>query len=270
MIGAKPRHRGRGIVTTVVLVFLAAACTSSSEAAAGKPSGRITGRITGSITVSAASSLGAVFDRIVTDFERAHPGTSVHLNLGPSSSLARQIEQGTPADVLAAADDVTVRRLERAGLTRGKPKTLARNEMVIVTKPGNPQRVRTVRDLEDAGVVALCAAEVPCGQYAAQVLTRSGARLDDDQITRQVDASATIGAVSHGDADAAIVYLTDAKAAGRRVAMVAIPVDVNVVARYPIVTLRSRTNPDATAAFVDAVLSPAGQATLRRFGFRAP
>ena len=259
------RVRAVAVLVAVLLAVPGAVGCSGSSIEETPPTGRT---VTGSITVSAASSLGGAFDRLTEHFERAHPQTSVTINLGPSSTLATQIEQGAPADVFAAADEPTMQRLVDADNVRGPARVFVRNEMAIVTKPGNPLTVRSVRDLASVRVLALCGAEVPCGRYAGEVLAAAGVDLPEDHLTRQIDATSTIGAVVNGDADGAIVYATDARAAGDRVATVPIPPRFNVVARYPIAVVRASTNPRLARAFVDHVLSPRGQRVLARFGFR--
>jgi molybdate transport system substrate-binding protein len=146
----------------------------------------------------------------------------------------------------------------------------ARNRLVIVTKPGNPERVRALSDLARVDVVSLCGLEVPCGRYAAEIMREAQVDLREDQVTRGQDAKATLGAVTTGDADAAIVYVTDAKAAGDAVTTVAIPDAENAVAAYPIAVLERAGNRTTTRAFVDFVLSRAGQAVLRSDGFLPP
>ena len=258
------RSGGRGRATTIAVLAAAmlGACTSSSSPAAE-------GGVAGTVTVSAASSLIGAFDLIGARFERAHPGVDVVFNYGPSSTLAAQITQGAPADVLATADEASMRSVLGAATAR-RAREFARNGMVIVTKPRNPTSVRRLADLERAAVVALCGEQVPCGKYAARVLRRAGVRLREDHVTRQIDATSTVGAVRTGDATAAIVYVTDASAAGDGVATVPIAPDDNVVASYPIAVLPEARNRTTATAFADFVTSTVGARILRRSGFRTP
>jgi molybdate transport system substrate-binding protein len=181
-----------------------------------------------------------------------------------------QIEGGAPADVFASADEANMGRLVAGGRVDGAPEIFARNRLLIVTKRGNPQRVDSIADLAGLNVVSLCGETVPCGKYAAESLERAGVTIPESKVTRGVDATATLGAVSRGDADAAIVYATDARAAGDDVATVTIPDAQNVVVTYPIAALRASRNGDTARAFVAYVLSRAGQATLRSYGFLPP
>ncbi len=256
-------------VLPVVMFGLAApvGCGSSSAPTSGAERAQ---NVTGTVTVSAAASLTEAFTEIGADFERANPGASVAFNFGSSGTLATQIRQGAPADTFASADRETMAKLETAGLVRGAPVVFARNRLVVVTKPGNPEHVRSLADLARLGVVSLCAETVPCGTYAAQILRSAGVTIPDRTITRGQDVKTTLGAVTTGDADAAVVYVTDAKSAGRAVTTVAIPDARNAIAVYPIATTTAATNAAASRAFIEYVTSPRGQATVRSFGFLPP
>jgi molybdate transport system substrate-binding protein len=223
--------------------------------------------VTGEITVFAATSLTVALFELGKKFETAHPGTKVRLNFGASSALVQQLTEGATADVFASADTNNMDKVAAAGLAR-TPTIFARNRLVIVTKPGNPAKIRGLADLTDAGVIALCGAQVPCGAYAAEALAKAGVTIDESQVTRGQNVSATLAAVAEGDAVAGVVYASDtAGAASKRVSAVAIPSAQNVVAAYPIARLRGSTN-DATArAFVTYVRSAAGQRVLERSGF---
>ena len=221
----------------------------------------------GALTVSAASSLTGAFSQIAKGFSARYPNVRVSFNFGPSSTLATQLTQGAPAGVFAAADTATMQRVVDDNLVIAAPTVFAANRLVIATKPGNPHHVKSLADLADLGTVALCGADVPCGKYAAQVLQSAGVTLAESEITRGADAKATLAAVRTGDADAAIVYATDAKSAGAAVTAVGIPDHDDVIVSYPIAALTRGDNAPAATAFVRWVTSTSGQATLRRFGF---
>lgn len=255
------------VATLVVVALLAGGAATASSAGArvaAKP------RLTGSISVSAAASLTAAFTTMGADFQRRHPGTTVAFNFGSSATLVTQIQAGAPADVLASADLSTMDKLVQSGAVSVSPTNFARNQLEIAVKPGNPEHVRSLGDLADVRTVALCGATVPCGIYAANVLQRAHLSIPESSITRGADAKATLAAVSTGDADAALVYVTDVKAAGRSVQGVVIPDAQNTVAVYPIAPLASSGNPAVAKAFTGYVTSAAGRRTLARFGFLAP
>ncbi len=145
------------------------------------------------------------------------------LNFDSSSTLATQILEGAPADVFASADEESTARLTDENLIAGEPQVFARNELVIVTKPGNPEGISGLADLADAGVISLCGEQAPCGRYAAEALSNAGVRIDEASITRGQNVGATLTAVAEGDAVAGIVYVTDARSAGDAVEAVEIP-----------------------------------------------
>jgi molybdate transport system substrate-binding protein len=126
----------------------------------------------GSIRVWAAASLTDAFTRLKTEFRRANPGTNISLNFGSSATLVTQIQAGAPADVFVSADLSNMDKLIVAGKVRGSLTIFARNQMEIIVKPGNPQKVRTLADLKGLKTVALCGETVPCGIYAGAVLSR--------------------------------------------------------------------------------------------------
>ena len=255
------------LVPLVVALGLVASGCGSSGSPKRAPTTTTASKVTGSVTVSAASSLTQAFGKLGADFESANPAATVTFNFGPSSTLETQIAQGAPADIFASADQTNMDKLSTAGLLDGSSSAFARNRLVIVTKPSNPKNVKTLADLANVGTISLCAVEVPCGKYAAQGLQAAGVTISETKITRGTDVKATLGAVTLGDADAAIVYVTDAKTAGATVASVPIPDAQNVIAVYPIAALEASTNKATAEAFIGYVKSAQGRATLASFGF---
>lgn len=220
--------------------------------------------------MSAAASLTDSFTEIGERFERRYDDVDVTFNFDASSALVIQIQQGAPVDVFASADEANMQKLVDGGEVTARPEVFAENTLEIATKPGNPERIGSLADLEKVDTVALCAPEVPCGKYAADALAAAGVELDPDRVTRGVDAKATLAAVSEGDADAAIVYRTDVRAAGSDVEGVAIAQSQNQIAVYPIAPLADASNPRAAKAFVDFVTSKTGERVLQKHGFRVP
>jgi molybdate transport system substrate-binding protein len=214
--------------------------------------------------------LTGAFGTVQAEFEKSHPGTTVSINFGSSGVLEQQIESGAPVDVAAFADPQTMQALASKHLLAASSKIFATNHLVIVTKPGNPLHIRTLHDLAHAGTISLCADSAPCGLYADQILHRAGVSIPETSITRGDDAKATLTAVSVGDADAGIVYVTDGRAAGSAVHVVTIPAGENALARYPIAVIKSSSNVSLARAFMNFVLSPHGRAVLAKYGFMAP
>jgi molybdate transport system substrate-binding protein len=260
------------ILLVVSLGLVAAGCSSDSKSSDSSTttSTKAAPKATGTITVSAAASLTEAFGKMGTDFTAANPDATVTFNFGSSGTLATQIQQGAPADTFASADEDNMTKLVTANLVDGTPTVFAQNKLVIVTKPGNPENVKKLADLANLSVVSLCGQTVPCGKYAAQILQTAGVTIPETKVTRGQDVKATLAAVTTGDADAAIVYVTDAKSAGDSVAAVTIPDSQNAIATYPIATLTASGNKPTSQAFIDYVMSSKGQATLKSYGFLPP
>ena len=181
------------IVAAVAAVFV----PGTAGAAKNKPT-----KLSGTITVSAAASLTEAFTKMGADFQKANPGTTVSFNFGPSSGLVTQIQGGAPADVFASADGANMIKLVNGGQVTAEPTVFAMNELVIVTKPGNPLKIRSLADLAKVNVLSLCADTVPCGKYAQQALTTAGVTIPAEKITKGADVKSTLAAVTTGDADA--------------------------------------------------------------------
>jgi molybdate transport system substrate-binding protein len=222
---------------------------------------------TETVKVLAASSLTEAFEVVAERFERAHPEIELELSFAASSELAVQIAQGAPADVFAAADEVTMQELVDTGDVAGEPAAFARNRLAMAVETGNPEAISSLADLaEPELVVVLCAEQVPCGRFADEALERAGVQLTP--ATRAQNVKAALSLVELGEADAAIVYATDVEG-NAQVEGIAIAEDENVVATYPIAGLAEASNDDGARAFVDFVTSPSGQRVLRSFGFLA-
>jgi molybdate transport system substrate-binding protein len=254
-------------VRRVVLVALAASAAVAAWSPAGAAAKTAARKLSGSITVSAAASLTEVFTTMGVDFQKLHKGTTVTFNFGASSALAAQIQGGAPADVFASADGANMQKVVTSKQVTARPTDFTANLLTIAVKKGNPKHVAGLADLPGLGVISECAASVPCGKYATQMLTQDGISIPSTKVTLGQDVKATLSAVSTGDADAAIVYVTDAKSAAGTVAQVKIPASLNVLAVYPIAPIASSQNPNLAKAWVDYVLSAKGQKTLAKFGF---
>jgi molybdate transport system substrate-binding protein len=263
-------HLVRTLVVVLTLAFAAAACGGDDDDADDATPTTETPSLTGSIIVSGAASLTGAFTTIKDDFVEAHPDAEVVINLGSSGQLSTQIQDGAPADVAAFADEAPMTALADQGLLEDEPQIFARNQLVIVTKPGNPKGIEGLDDLATAGVIALCADSAPCGEFADQILTTAGVTIPPASVTRGQDVKATLAAVTEGDAEAAIVYVTDATAAGDRVDTVDIPEADNIIATYPVAVIEASTNTELAQAFVDHLLGDEGQAVLKDAGFLAP
>jgi len=226
------------------------------------------------LTVSAASSLTDVMGRIARRFERSHPGVRVRLNLGSSATLARQIANGAPADVLATASESSWSDAAIAGRVRpsGRGTWFARNRLVVAVRRDGPIRLRTVRDVRRARILAMCVRSAPCGGLGEVLLRRAEVSFPESSITRAADARATLAALTRGDADAAIVYRSDAVAAGARVRYLDVGNHDNVedLSVYSIAPTVDAADPALARAFVAAVRSDWALRLLLDAGFMRP
>jgi molybdate transport system substrate-binding protein len=244
------------------LLFLGPAC-------AGQLTGEESEDRQRELIVLAAASLTGVFESIEEQFTPMHPSISTKFSFESSATAAAQVQQGIEADVIATADEETMAELESADLLDEPPQVFALNELAIIVEPGNPQDVQGLSDLarEELKVV-LAAEEVPAGQYARQALDATNAEVEP--VSLEEDVKAVVSKVSLGEADAGIVYLTDAEAAGSAVSTVPIPQEQNVVARYPIAVLDAAPNGRLAEDFVALVLSEDGRRALAEEGFGLP
>lgn len=262
------RHRA-GAVVVLSLVPLLAGCAARTSPGGGGTSAPTGGAVRGTVTVFAAASLTGTFRQIAAAVESAHPGLTVRFSFGASSDLAQQIVQGAPADVFAAADQTTMAQVTRAGAAAGQPAVFTRNELEIAVPKGNPAHVTGLADFANPKLrTALCARQVPCGAAAIRVFAAAG--ITPRPSTLEADVKATLTKVELGEVDAALVYRTDVRSAAGRVDGIDFPQAARAVNTYPIVVCRSAPNPAGAKAFLDAVLSPAGQAVLRGAGFQSP
>jgi len=261
-------HRRTLAATTLAAAAVTLTACSSSTPAASTTAPGSPAPVSGTVTVLAAASLQDSFTTLGKQFEAAHPGTQVKLSFGASSALAQQINQGAPADVFASAAPTNMKQVTDAG-GASTPKNFVRNVMEIAIPPSNPAKVGGLADLARPGVkVALCQPQVPCGAVAAQVF--KNAQVTVTPVTLEQDVKSTLTKVQLNEADAGVVYTTDVKAAGAKVTGIPIPADVNASTEYPIAALSKAPNSAGAQAFVDYVLSPAGQTVLTAAGFEKP
>jgi molybdate transport system substrate-binding protein len=201
-------------------------------------------------------------------FEQRHPSVEVlPISYDGSSTLATQLIEGAPADVFASADEANMQKIVDAGLADA-PRLFASNTLVIAVPAGNPGGVTEIDDLAAAALtVVLCAPEVPCGAASATLLERNEVVVTPASLEQNVTGVLT--KVAAGEADAGLVYVTDARGEPRVEAVDAAGA-ADVVNRYPLAALREAANPAAAAAFVEFVLSGEGRAVLDELGFGAP
>jgi molybdate transport system substrate-binding protein len=260
--------RAAAAALTALALTALAACSGAgdnapvgTDAASGKPRG--------TVTVFAASSLTETFTSLGKRFEAAYPGAKLTFNFGGSSGLAQQINNGAPADVFAAASVATMKTVTDAGNATSDPVTFARNQLVIAVPPGNPKAIVSLADLAQTKLtVVLCAPQVPCGASAQAVLAAAHVTLRPASLEQDVKAALT--KVKLGEADAALVYRTDTRAAKDAVDTVEFPESRDAVTDYQVVALKGSTNPTGAQAFLRFLASEAAAEVLTKAGFQQP
>ncbi|MFF9173604.1 molybdate ABC transporter substrate-binding protein [Streptomyces sp. NPDC014793] len=253
------------------LISLSACSSSSGDSPAGSSdtSGSASPKLSGSVTVFAAASLKESFTTLGEEFEKQHPGTRVSFNFGGSDTLAASITSGAPADVFAAASPKTMAIVTDGKDAVGTPATFVRNQLEIATLPGNPGKVSSLKDLTESGLkVVLCDRTVPCGAAAQKALDAGGLKLTP--VSYEQDVKSALTKVELKEADAAVVYRTDVKAAGDKVEGVEFPESAKAVNDYPIALLRNADNAPAAKAFIALVRSAEGRRVLGGAGFLEP
>lgn len=247
----------------ILLPLLFSACAGRSDASH-------------TLTVYAAASLTEAFTEIGNAFESEYAGVTVVLNFGGSQNLRTQIEQGAPADVFASANAKEMDALIAQGFIEpAAPQIFLTNRLVVILPKDNPARVTSLEDLSKPNLkLVLAAEEVPAGRYARQVLENLNSMFGADYkdrvlanvVSNEDNIRQAVTKVQLGEADASIVYVSDAVAAPE-LQQIEIPVEVNVLAEYPIAALTESVNSELADQFIAFVLSPDGQSILEKWGF---
>ncbi len=263
MMPTRRRHLAVA-ATTLALTAALTACGSDSDDGGGD--GADGGSEETTLQVLAAASLTDVFEDLAETFEAEHEGVEVEFSFGSSTDLAEQAADEAPGDVLATADEAAMTIAEDAGVATD-PAAFASNVLVIVTPPDNPAGIESLADLDGATWVR-CADEVPCGKVALAVLEDQN--IDAEPASLEEDVRATLDKVVSGEADAALVYATDAVAAGEDVTTIEIPGAEEQLTTYFLAPLDQTGDADLAQEWVDLVTGTEGQAVLEEAGFGAP
>ena len=262
------------LLTLVVALLVVAACSPAAPQPAAAP-------ISGEIVVFAASSLTDAFQDLAAGFQQANPGSKLTFNFGASSQLATQLGQGASADVFASADTTQMDNAKKSGAISGQDHVFAGNRLVLITPRDNPKKIAAVKDLANDGVKFVTAQpSVPIGTYTAQMLDKAAAdpafgsdfkaRVTANTVSQEDNVRQVVSKVQLGEADAAVVYSTDATPQVRdQLQIIQVPDPLQAPATYPIAVARGN-NASGGEAFVAYVLGPEGQATLKKWGFLPP
>lgn len=244
------------LAPVLALTLLTAACSGDDgDDSADKPR----------LQVLAAASLTEVFDSLADQFEEQHDA-DLEFSFDSSTTLAEQAVDGAPGDVLATADQASMKIAEDGGVT-GAVVPFAINELVLVTPPGNPGKVKSLKDL-DGSTWVRCADDVPCGRVALDLLDE--AKVDAEPASLEENVKDTLEKVTSGEADAGLVYASDATAAGDEVETIEIPGADAAPTTYYATTLTQSEAADLAGTWVEFVQSESGRRALSAAGFTLP
>jgi molybdate transport system substrate-binding protein len=231
----------------------------------------------GTLTILAASSLTDAFGELGNTFEEQNQGVEVKQTFGASSDLLAQIQQGAPADVFASAAEEEMDTAEKDGLVAGKPEVFVKNREVIMVPKDNPAHIGSLEDMSRPGIkLVLAAKDVPAADYAVEILGKANKEYGPDfkqhvlsnVVSREADVRASVNRVVIGDADATFGYASDYTPDIRnKVKVIKIPPNLNIIATYPIASLKDAEDPELARKWVDLVTSKKGQKVLEKWNF---
>lgn len=222
------------------------------------------------LVIFAAASLRDAFTAMSRDFAHVRPGVETSFNFAGTQELSTQLDHGAAADVFASADALHMHQLRQRGRVEA-PVVFARNEPVLVVAKESAKEIRAFSDLPAARRIVIGAPEVPIGRYTLAILDRAGAdfraRVEARVASRELNVRQVLTKVSLGEAQAGVVYRSDVRAVPGSVSVVEIPAELLVVAEYPMAVVKGTGRPELARAWLDFVLSPAGQRVLADAGF---
>ena len=216
------------------------------------------------LNIYAAASLTETFGELEEIFEESNPGVDVRFNFAGSQDLVTQLGEGTDVDVLATANESTMKKAADASQVDAQT-IFVTNTLTLITTPGNPAGVTGLDSSLDGVKLVVCAPEVPCGKLTKTLTEKLGVTLNP--VSEEQAVTDVRGKVSSGQADAGIVYKTDALAEGDAVETVAIQGADEAVNKYPIALVSASTKKDLGQKWIDLVLSAEGQKILEDAGF---
>lgn len=266
--GGMSRIRRTSTAAAAALSLVAlSACGGAGEGLSGTEEAAAQEQRT--LTVYAAASLTESFQDIAEQFEAQHPGVDVQLQFAGSATLLSQLQEGAPADVLATADERSMDQAVDSDLVEGDPSIFAANTLTIVVPQGNPGGVESFADLaQEATSTVICEERVPCGAATVAVEDLTGVQLSP--VSEESSVTDVLGKVTSGQADAGVVYRTDAASAGDQVEEIEIPEADDAVNRCPIAVLQDAQDAQLAQEFSGFVRGQDGQQRLADEGFGAP
>ena len=254
-------------VSLLSAISLAACGGSASNSSTASASGSgAPQKATGELKVLAAASLKASFTEIGTQLEKDNPGLHVTFDFQGSQTLVSSLSEGNEADVLATADEPTMNKVVEQKLV-GERTEFATNVPTLIVPKGNPANVKGIDSSLDNAKLVVCVDTAPCGHAAKELAKAYNVTLNPVSEEQKVTDVRT--KVESGEADAGVVYKTDAVAAKDKVDEISID-NKGVVNHYPIAQTAKPSNPEAAQVFINAITSKSGQDILAKYGFGKP
>ena len=267
------RRAAIAAVSLLSAVSLAACGGSASNSSTGAASGAASAsgsgapqKATGELKVLAAASLKASFTEIGTQLEKDNPGLHVTFDFQGSQTLVSSLSEGNEADILATADEPTMNKAVEQKLV-GERTEFATNVPTLIVPKGNPANVKGIDSSLDNAKLVVCVDTAPCGHAAKELAKAYNVTLNPVSEEQKVTDVRT--KVESGEADAGVVYKTDAVAAKDKVDEISID-NKGVVNHYPIAQTAKPSNPEAAQVFINAITSKSGQDILAKYGFGKP
>ena len=223
------------------------------------------------ILVSAAASLTEVLKEISSDYQSKSQHT-VKFNFGPSSGLARQIDEGAPADMFFSADLPQMEKLDKSGrLEPGTRKNLVSNQLVIIVPADSKLSFSSPQDLLKSDVKRIALAEpssVPVGVYSKKYLTDEGLwNKVEAKVVPVQDVRATVASVESANVEAGFVYKTDAAVSKKVKIVYEVPIEKGPKITYPVAVVKESKRKNAARDFMNYVQSPSAKDAFKKYGF---
>jgi molybdate transport system substrate-binding protein len=255
-----------GLMAVVLVTNLSACGPKSPPATHSSSQGRSSAQ---SLMVFAAAALKPTFTLLAGKFQADNPGTTMDFDFASSAELATQLTSGASADIFASTDSGQMDTVAKAGLTETDPVNFASNTLVIVTAPGDPKQIHSFADLAKPGLnVVVCRQPAPCATATQRIEDNTGVHLD--RASEEPAVSDVLAKVTAGEADAGLVYVTDARSAGNKVSTVKFAESAGAAVAYPIAVLKHASEPALAQRFIDLVIGATGQKVLNQAGFAGP
>lgn len=263
---------------SLIVILLAAGC-APQNAVPSQAAAQPTKMQQVKLTVFAASSLTESFNAIAKAYNIQHPNVAITYNFAGSQQLAQQIAQGAEVEIFASAGQTPMQAVIKTGrIQAGEVKPFATNQLVVIFPKDNPGKIATLQDLARPGLkIILAAQNVPAGQYAQQFLQNAGketpfnadytSNVLKNVVSYEDNVKNVVSKIQLGEADAGIVYQTDAISAKSQVGQLEIPAQLNIIAEYPLAILQDAQQPEAAREFIRFVLSKDGQEIMASYGF---